>query len=205
MKTSMVFVLALAAGLLFCAAGHAQAPADGASTADPAAASAGVEPAAPASGPAAAPPPAAPPKKRISGKKLALIIAGWTVFGTTWLPAVGWGAYSATLYAPSAVFVIPCLGPIIVGILNFTASSIWGNSGGNSEVSGIMIGLGVFFVFWGLIQGAGLAMAIAGHVIRDEPAQASLKKMFGKQRRAGVTLAPLATKESVGLGLAGWF
>ena len=68
-----------------------------------------------------------------------------------------------------------------------------------------MIGLGVFFVFWGLIQGAGLAMAIAGHVIRDEPARARLERLDEKQKRVGVTLAPWATKEGMGLGLAGWF
>jgi hypothetical protein len=214
MKTSMLFVLTLAAGLLFAAASHAQAPAEGASAAVSAEAGTGTEPTAPAASPAApvaptapataAPPPAAP-KKRISGKKLALIITGWTVFGVTWIPALIWGAYSASEYAPSAVFIIPCFGPIIVGVMNFTASSIWGSSGGNKEVTGVLIGLGVFFIVWGLVQGTGLALAITGHVIKSEPAQAKLKKFNEKFRRAGVTLAPLATKESMGLGLVGWF
>jgi len=214
MKTSMLFVLTFAAGLLFAAAGHAQALEGSASVeatattgaetaapapaAEPAAATAPAEPAAPAAAP--------PPQKRgMSGKKLGLIIAGWITFGVSWIPAVGWGGYMATQYAPSAVFIIPCFGPIIVGVMNFTASSIWGSTGGDSEVSGIMIGLGVFFVVWGLIQGAGLSMAIAGHVIRDEPAQAKLKKLTEKYRRVGVTVAPIATRESAGLGLVGWF
>jgi hypothetical protein len=224
MKTSMLFILALAAGLLFASASHAQAPAEGASATVSAEAGIGIEPTAPAASPTApvaptapataAPPPTAPatatpppaaPKKRISGKKVALIITGWTIFGVTWIPALIWGAYSATEYAPSAVFIIPCFGPIIVGVLNFTASSIWGSSSGSKEVTGVLIGLGIFFVVWGLVQGTGLALAITGHVIKSQPAQAKLKKFNEKFRRAGVTLAPLATKESMGLGLAGWF
>lgn len=216
MKTSMLFVLTFAVGLLFATAGHSQAlegsasvEADatvGAETAAPAPAAEAAATTAPAEPAAAAPAPAPAPQKRgISGKRLGLIIGGWITFGVTYIPALGWGAYSATLYGPSAVFCIPVFGPIIVGVLNFTASSIWGDYSGNDEVSGIMIGLGVFFVVWGLIQGAGLSMAIAGHVIKDEPAQAKIKKLTEKYRRVGVTVAPIATKESAGLGLVGWF
>lgn len=214
MKTSMLFVLTLAAGMLLATAGHAQTLEAGASVEASATAGGEAEAAATAAEPApapapveAAPPAAAPaPKKRgMSGKKLGLIIGGWITFGVSYLPALGWGAYTATVYGPSAVFCIPVFGPLIVGFMSFTTSSIWGSYESSSEVSGIMIGLGVFFVFWGLIQGAGLSMAIAGHVIKDEPAQAMLKKLTWKNRRVGMTVAPMATREGGGLGLVGWF
>lgn len=217
MKSSMLFVLFLAAGLLLAASGHGQTLEAGASVEASAAtgseAEAGAEAEAsaataePAPAPAEAAPAAAPPpqKKGMSGKKLGLIIGGWITFGVSYIPALGWGAYTATLYGPSAVFCIPVFGPLIVGFMSFTTSSIWGSYEGSNEVSGIMIGLGVFFVVWGLIQGAGLSMAIAGHVIKDEPSQAMLKKLTLKNRRVGMTLAPMATREGGGLGLVGWF
>jgi hypothetical protein len=213
MKSFMFFVLFLAAGLLLAAPGHGQTLEAGASveasatTAPEAEASAATAEPAPAPAPAEAAPAAAPPpqKRGMSGKKLGLIIGGWITFGVSYIPALGWGAYTATLYGPSAVFCIPVFGPLIVGFMSFTTSSIWGSYEGSNEVSGIMIGLGVFFVFWGLIQGAGLSMAIAGHVIKDPPAQAMLKKLTGKNRRVGMTLAPMATREGGGLGLVGWF
>jgi hypothetical protein len=213
MKKSMFFALMLAAGMLLATSGHGQTLEAGASveasatTGAEAEASAATAEPAPAPAPAEAAPAAAPPpqKRGMSGKKLGLIIGGWITFGVTYIPALGWGAYQATVYGPSAVLCIPVFGPIIVGIMNFTASSIWGSYSDNSEVSGIMIGLGVFFVFWGLIQGAGLSMAIAGHVIKDEPRQAMLKKLTWKNGRVGMTVAPMATREGGGLGLVGWF
>lgn len=109
------------------------------------------------------PPQPQPPPPRIRGK--GMMIAGWSIFGGTWLTGIAVGALIIDGDTPSAYrqgnpMFAPVVGP-------FIAAARAGEDG-YSSASGTMA-----YVFLGLAQTAGLALGVAGTVLyaRDKKAQ----------------------------------
>jgi len=139
---------------------------------------------------------------------LGLIIAGWTVFGVLYVPNLIWGIASAVYYAPSAIFIIPGFGPIITGAMALATGGLMEEAKAGQEVSGFVKGMGVFFLIWGLLELGSIAMAITGHVIRAgsrADVDARLDGPAWMKKKAGFRVTPIAGRECVGLGVAGWF
>jgi hypothetical protein len=102
------------------------------------------------------PPP--PPPRRTRGK--GMMIAGWSIFGGTWITSIAIGAAFLDTDTPSGYYygrrlMIPVLGPFLA-------------AGGDDSASGTMA-----YAFLGLAQTAGLALGIAGTVLfaRDRKSQ----------------------------------
>jgi hypothetical protein len=140
-----------------------------------------------------------PPRSNGTG----LIIGGWVTFGVLYAPALIAGIALALDYGPNAILAIPALGPIIVGALAISAGNLSGGTAA-SEVSGTMKAIGATFIIWGVLQMGAIAMLTIGHVQR-----ARWKKSMGAFRipntKIAFQISPIATRESMGLGLTGTF
>ena len=158
----------------------------------------------------------APPEKLTTGKKL--VLSGWTLYAGGYLLAVGVGL--PVLFAGNAVdycqaeegddkmcgvtylvngglIALPLVGPLISGAFMF------------KEHAGSAKGFGAFLVIDSLIQIAGLAAAIAGHVIRRaEKKRASLGydgTLTLSGGRIRLAFSPALTPGGGGVGVAGTF
>ncbi len=195
MRGWILLVAAQGVAVLFTNVARAQ---EAAGTTEPAA----VEPAAGTVAPVAAVQPAAveePPKSNGTG----LIIGGWVTFGVLYAPALIAGIALALDYGPNAVLAIPAFGPIIVGALAITAGNLSGGAG-VGEISGTMKAIGATFIIWGVLQMGAIAMLVTGHVLRSRW-KASMAELKIHDRQIGFSLTPIATRESMGLGVTGTF
>lgn len=192
MKGCILLAATFAAALAFSHTAHAQQPAEGTAVAAPA--------------PAPAPAPATPPPPiRSSGK--GLIIAGWTVFGVLYIPNLIWGIAAAVHYAPSALFIIPGFGPIIVGAMALATGGLMEDVPEGTEASSFVKGMGVFFLIWGILELGAIAMAVTGHLMyaRYKASTQPLARLTYEKDNFGFRLTPMAGKDNIGLGITGWF
>lgn len=155
--------------------------------------------------------------ERISARGKAMMIAGWASLG---------GGYAASLVIGMPVFsevidpcaspensgddmcgqgvviymglmAVPLVGPAIVAADMFR----YGNAGEK--------GFGAFMLIDSLVQVAGLAVAIAGHVTFQKGQKLMRKGGFLRPGRTGDRFgffaAPFAVQRGAGMGLAGYF
>ncbi|MBW2263915.1 MAG: hypothetical protein JRG91_18295 [Deltaproteobacteria bacterium] len=202
MKGCMLLVAAVSAALLFTNAVQAQ-EAVGTETTEPAA----VEPTDGTVAPVAAvqPAPAVEEPPRSTGR--GLIIGGWITFGVLYVPGLIAGISSIVKYpgAYGALYFIPGIGPIVVGALTISwggiADDLSGNTGVVSSAAKIAGGI---LISWGILQLGAMAMIVAGHLMYSRY-KATLGEITIPNTKIAFRLTPIATRETMGLGVTGYF
>ena len=138
------------------------------------------------------------PETRLKKTARALLAAGWGMFMT-----YGVGALVAIVSAASGAkyawkLAVPLAGPFVLAATEVDydeeSTILFAGSRSHAPEGAILMAIGLSL--WGVIQTAGLAMLITGHV---------LKARIKKKKAANVKVAPIAGPKGAGLALSAGF
>ena len=208
MRGWILLVAAVSAAVLFTNVARAQEAA-GTETAEPVATEPAAAPAEGTVAPVAAVQPAPAPKSdppRSTGK--GLMIGGWITFGALYVPAIITGAVTISKYSGSygAIMFIPGIGPIVIGALTIAWGGIADNlSGGTGVVDAAAKIAGGIYITWGILQLGAMAMVVAGHLLYARYKAATMGEIRIPGKQIGFRISPIASREMMGLGVAGYF